>query len=352
MTSHRTPVPRFRGTSRKGGTILAAVAVLSSCETVSVTPVDVTSLNVDPPEAVLSPGDTIRLSATPLSSSGEPFPRGVVTWINENPAVATVDGSGLVRAHDWGEAVIRAVLANLEGSAVIRVVRVFQVDPERSEVLANPSVLPADGKATSVLTIRLRDPEGTQIPEGGHEVTLSKTGGGTLTSVTDHGNGTYTGALAAPTTTGSAQVTVEVNGEALKARATVNFVPGPPSRVTSTITASPASIRVNSNQTSTVTVRLRDAQENPLTEGGDNVKLQIAGRGKIGKVTDHGDGSDTAIVTPPRFPGSGTVRGDLNGESMEATVTIRFTAFSAALATPGSWLPAGRLHPGSTGRRR
>jgi hypothetical protein len=344
-------VPRSRGASRKGGTVLAAVALLSSCETVSVTPVDVASLNVDPPEATLSPGDTIRLSATPLSASGEPFPSRAVTWVNENPAVATVDGSGLVRAHERGEAVVRAVFGNVEGSAVIKVVRVFQVDPERSEVLADPVVLPADGKATSVLTIRLRDPEGVQIPEGGHEISVSKTGGGTLSPVTDNGDGTYTGAVAAPTATGSAVITVLVDGAPLNARANLTFVPGPPSLVRSTITASPTSIRAGSDQRSTVTVQLNDAEGNHLTEGGDTVKLRITGSGRIGSVTDHGDGTYTAIVTPPRFPGSGTVRGDLNGKSMEATVTIRFSLLGAALARTGHPLPTGQLPPESTGRR-
>ena len=315
-------------------------------------PVDVASLNVDPPEATLSPGDTIRLTATPLSASGEPFPRGTVMWINEDPAVATVDGSGLVSAHDRGEAVVRAVFANVEGSAVIKVVRVFRVDLERSEVLADPSVLPADGEATSVLTIRLRDAEGEQASEGGHEVTLTKAGGGTLTPVTDHGDGSYTGTLAAPTVTGSAVIAALVNGAALNARANVTFVPGPPSPVTSTISADPESIPASSDARSTITVRLRDAQENLLTEGGDKVKLRITGTGRIGSVTDHGDGTYTAVVTPPRLPGLGTVRGDLNGRSMEATVTVRFTLFGADLASTGSRLPEGRLRPGSTGGRR
>src|SRR5207237_8779754 len=67
---------------------------------------------------------------------------------------------------------------------------------------------------------------------GGAAVLMSKVGGGTLSSVTDNGNGTYTATLTSPTTTGSgtATATSAVTPVATSPGASssvVNFAPGP-----------------------------------------------------------------------------------------------------------------------------
>jgi hypothetical protein len=58
-----------------------------------------------------------------------------------------------------------------------------------------------------------------------------------------------------------------VNGDAIADEAVVQFIPGAASPATSTITVTPASIEANGASTATITVRLKDANENDLTVG-------------------------------------------------------------------------------------
>jgi uncharacterized repeat protein (TIGR01451 family) len=91
-----------------------------------------------------------------------------------------------------------------------------------STITANPTSIPADGTSTSTITVQLRDANGVSLPTGGDLVTLSTTAG-TLNSVTDNNNGTYTATLTSSATTGTATITGTVNGGSIAASATVTF---------------------------------------------------------------------------------------------------------------------------------
>jgi len=86
-----------------------------------------------------------------------------------------------------------------------------------SVVTANPAVIAADGSSRAVITVIPRDASGRNLGSG-QTVTLSRTGSGTLSSVTDKGDGSYTATLAAPATAGSALLSATVNGTARPSR--------------------------------------------------------------------------------------------------------------------------------------
>ncbi len=65
----------------------------------------------------------------------------------------------------------------------------------------------ADGTSTYVISVRARDQFDNNRATGGSTVLMSKSGGGTLSGVTDNGNGTYTATLTSPASTGSATIT-------------------------------------------------------------------------------------------------------------------------------------------------
>jgi adhesin/invasin len=197
------------------------------------------------------------------------------------------------------------------------------VDPEQSEINAAPGVLPADGVATSTITVRLRDLQGDPMSTGGADVQLSTTRG-TLSSVSDRGDGTYTATLRAPTSVGEGVVTGTVNGSVIADNAVVRFVPGEASPATSTITADPRSLPADGSSTSTLTVQLRDAHGNHLTEGGHEVTLALEGAGSLGGVTDRSDGTYTATYTAGSEVGSAVITGRLDGQTMDdqAVVTL------------------------------
>ena len=73
--------------------------------------------------------------------------------------------------------------------------------PTASLITAAPNSITADGTSSSTITVQLKDSVGNNLTAGGDSVTLSTTLG-TLSAVTDNGNGTYTAILTSATTTG------------------------------------------------------------------------------------------------------------------------------------------------------
>jgi hypothetical protein len=88
------------------------------------------------------------------------------------------------------------------------------------EVAADPTVLPASGRASTTITATPRTADGTALP--GLEVTLASTDPGhRVGAVTDHGDGTYSAVLRGSTTAGAATVTATAVGATTSPSGTV-----------------------------------------------------------------------------------------------------------------------------------
>ena len=105
-------------------------------------------------------------------------------------------------------------------------------------ITASPTAIVANGTSTSTITVQAKDASGTNLTTSGGTVTLTATRG-TLSAVTDNGNGTYTATLTSSTTTGTATISGTINGAALASTATVTFTSttptltqGPPTSAT------------------------------------------------------------------------------------------------------------------------
>ena len=146
---------------------------------------------------------------------------------------------------------------------------------------------------------------------------------GSLGSVTDNLDGTYTATLTSATSTGTATVTGTVNAAAITDNATVDFIPGPADETQSLITAAPTSIVADGVTTSTITVQLKDANGNDLTSGGDAVAL-FTTLGSLGSVTDNLDGTYTATLTSATSTGTATVTGTVNAAAITDNATVDF----------------------------
>jgi CxxC motif-containing protein (DUF1111 family) len=84
---------------------------------------------------------------------------------------------------------------------------------------ANSTVSPAvatisANSSTQIITVQARDTDNNNETSGGATVAFSVSGGGTIGSTTDNGNGTYTATLKAPTTVTTGTVTATINGTA------------------------------------------------------------------------------------------------------------------------------------------
>lgn len=89
-------------------------------------------------------------------------------------------------------------------------------------ISASPTVIFNDGFATSTITVQTKDSEGNNRTTGGETVGLSVTSG-TLGSVTDNSDGTYTATLTSSIVAGVATVTGTLNAVAITDDANVEY---------------------------------------------------------------------------------------------------------------------------------
>src|SRR5206468_2710015 len=130
-------------------------------------------------------------------------------------------------------------------------------------------------------------------------VVISKSSGtGTVSGVTDNGNGTYTATVTSPTATGSGVFVATLGGAAVKSgtasqtQATVTYAPGPADATKSTLSPATATITANGTATQVLTVQAKDANGNTLSSGGSTVVVsKSSGTGSVSGVTDNGNGT-------------------------------------------------------------
>lgn len=101
------------------------------------------------------------------------------------------------------------------GSSDIFTLQPGTANPDSSFISVSEDTLIADGTSESEITIQLRDQFGNNLISDGDNVTVSRTGSGNLSSVTDNNDGTYTATLTAPNDVGSATISAEVNSSAI-----------------------------------------------------------------------------------------------------------------------------------------
>lgn len=97
--------------------VKASIVVAQRTQSISVTPAT-SSIFVDDPIAA---GDTARLRAVSLDQHGVVVAGTTITWGSSAPAIATVDGAGVVRAVALGTATITATGAGVSGNAAVQI---------------------------------------------------------------------------------------------------------------------------------------------------------------------------------------------------------------------------------------
>ncbi|HUK76841.1 MAG TPA: invasin domain 3-containing protein [Thermoleophilia bacterium] len=156
-------------------------------------------------------------------------------------------------------------------------------DAVESTLTPMTTSLTANGSATQILTVQVKDAYGNDLTTGGDTVTITQLSGtGTIGAVTDNGDGTYSGTVTAPTATGNGVFVATLNGApvmsggATQVQATVNYVPGPLAKFVVSI-ASGQTAGVAFTGTNTVTAE--DAYGNTVTAfdaGIDHVTISVS----------------------------------------------------------------------------
>ncbi len=196
--------------------------------------------------------DSLTLTQTPSAS----FVAGPLATIQISPSSSTVaagvsQGYGVTGSDAWGHPLgaqtatfgivpdgscvnatsscsatvsgLHAVTATVSGhtSVASLTVSVGSGSGATSTLGASPATIVANGVSASTITVRLKDSYGNNLTAGGATVLLSTTAG-TLSAVTDNGNGNYTANLTA-SSPGSGTVSGTVNGNPISATAAVVF---------------------------------------------------------------------------------------------------------------------------------
>ncbi len=119
-------------------TVAATAGELSASAAVTVeTPPVATTLTVSPATARLeAPGQTVQLAAEVRDQNGNPMTGVALAWTSDAPAVAAVDGDGLVTAVGDGAATVAATAGELSASAAVTVETPPDNAPDRAALVA------------------------------------------------------------------------------------------------------------------------------------------------------------------------------------------------------------------------
>jgi hypothetical protein len=125
------PPRRFGiGLSLATGALLA----IAGCEDVSVNVVDPASVEISPNDVTVFEGEEVEVSAIVRSSSGDILSGRSIQWSIDDPEVASVSATGVVRGEVPGTTTVRARTGGVEGTAPVTVLPQREIGLSRSEV--------------------------------------------------------------------------------------------------------------------------------------------------------------------------------------------------------------------------
>ena len=136
-------------TGRRSGTVTisATSGNKSGSSSLTVVPVPVRSVTLDPDSARVELGETVQYFATPRDSAGNALSGRVVNWSVADFGIATIDNNGLVTTGGRGST---QVIATVEGVADTTWLTVLQT-PTRIEVFEKSIIFDALGETKQLL---------------------------------------------------------------------------------------------------------------------------------------------------------------------------------------------------------
>ncbi|MDR5611623.1 MAG: invasin domain 3-containing protein, partial [Arsenophonus sp.] len=235
--------------------------------------------------------DKVKFSTTLTNSK-------IGDTVEENNGVYTAKLSGTTA----GETTL-GVEVNGQPLIVSQVVKVTlsaddsKPSADKSILADNPSIIVADGKISSTITLELKDVNGNPLTEQGVEF-IPSLPGSEIGKVTEKDNGIYEASLVG-TKAGQATISVGVNGKPLVGKtATVTLTAdnSKPSKDKSKLEADPIEIVADGQASSTIKLTLLDVNDNPLVKQDVKFKSSLK-NSHTSKTKYEGDGIYTATLT-------------------------------------------------------
>jgi predicted outer membrane repeat protein len=177
--------------------------------------------------------------------------------------------------------------------------------------------------AATTITVQAKSASGQSRTVGGDTVTLAATRG-TLSAVTDNGNGTYTATLQSATKPSKATISGTINGQQITATATVKVTAAAPSAAKTIISARRSRIPEARGRTQIV-VDTRDRFGNNVPTGGAKIRLRSTS-GRIRDLRDLHNGNYAARLHRNREENQKVVvTGTINGKRIKDTAVVFFS---------------------------
>ena len=264
-------------------------------------------------------GNTVTNDSSTLVTFGQTGGTGSVTGLGTATASSGVATRTVTNA-GAGTVDLDAQAGGLTPAATSYSISPGTASTSTSTISALPLSIVADGVTTSTVTVQLKDAVGNDAGASGGVVVLSRTGTGSLSGVTDNGDGTYTATLTSPTSVGSAAITGTLNGVALADSELVTFTHGPATQIVLAQSGSNLS-----GDTQTLTATVRDAHGNDVTSDNSTV-VAFAKTGGVGTVT--GLGSATASNGVASLPVTNALAGSIDLQASAAGLTAGTTSYT------------------------
>ncbi|MDP2982110.1 MAG: invasin domain 3-containing protein [Candidatus Latescibacter sp.] len=276
--------------------------------------------------------------ATLFNSIGELVPDGTTVSFTSDggllPTVVALTKNGIATVKLTSDRLakdvsVSAISGNARGSSFVKFEEVIYYPT----LTAQPSIIPADGKSTSVITITLKDDTGRPCPDGTLlSFTSSGLEGATINplSVTTK-NGVATLTLTSGTKAGDFSITVE-SGKSkgmvtIKIQELVSFI---------NVTAISPTLLADGKSTTEIRAVLKNEDGNPVPDG-TVITFSTTGGSLNTKVSTALGGTATAILTSSTTPGEVVVT--VKSGQMNETVKVIFketVSYITATATPSN----------------
>jgi uncharacterized protein YjdB len=296
---------RVSGIKIGTATITASSEGKSGTATVTVTAAAVASVNVTPPTASITVGQTTTLTAQPLDANGNALTGRAVAWASSNAGVATVSDAGVVTGVAPGDATITATSEGKSGTATVTVTPI----PVAS-VTVDPATVSLTTGATQQITATPRDAQGNPLAdravtwESQNPAVATVSPAGLITAVAP-GNTTVTATSEGKVGT----VTVTVTAPAV-----------------GSISVSPGSATVFVAATTPLTATVRDV--NDLVIQGTTV-LWSSDQPQTASVSQSG-------VVTGLAPGAVTITASSGGKAGTAAITVQLAPVAKVIVTPST----------------
>lgn len=223
---------------------------------------------------------------------------------------------------------VATITGTIDGLAIVDTATVSFVPGSASRFTSTISSadasIEANGQSSTVITVQTIDAFGNNLVQGGNAVVLN-TSSGSLSAISDQGDGTYVATLTSSTEVTTATISGTLNGADFIDNEIVNFTVGPANINNTTINASLPAIYADGSSESIITIQTFDLGGNPLTTGGDNIVLNT-NAGTISAVTDNANGTYTATLRSLTIPGTASVSGLLDGSFIADSASVDFVA--------------------------